>query len=69
MTNKFSDDPILSLSEALNHAKGKGAPLTQAQIAPLMGISVSGYQKWEQGKRSISDPAAAKAYVPTLVSH
>jgi putative transcriptional regulator len=24
-----------------------------------MGMSVSGYRKWEQGKRSISGPAAA----------
>ena len=73
--SKFGDDLILSLSEALNHAKGKGraivhapldpcevrkhAKLTQAQMAPLMGMSVSGYRKWEQGKRSISGPAAA----------
>ena len=64
-----------SLSEAVAHAKGKGravvhtpldpcevrkhAKLTQAQMAPLMGMSVSGYRKWEQGKRSISGPAAA----------
>jgi putative transcriptional regulator len=57
------------------HAKGKGqaivhvpldpcevrkhAKLTQAQMAPLMGMSVLGYRKWEQGKRNISGPAAA----------
>jgi putative transcriptional regulator len=73
--SKFGDDLIQSLGEALNHAKGKGraivhapldpcevrkhAKLTQAQMAPLMGMSVSGYRKWEQGKRSISGPAAA----------
>ena len=73
--SKFGDDLILSLSEALAHAKGEGraivhapldpsevrkhAKLTQAQMAPLMGMSVSGYRKWEQGKRSISGPAAA----------
>jgi putative transcriptional regulator len=73
--SKFGDDFILSLSEALAHAKGEGraivhapldpsevrkhAKLTQAQMAPLMGMSVSGYRKWEQGKRSISGPAAA----------
>jgi putative transcriptional regulator len=73
--SKFGDDLILSLSEALAHAKGNGhaivhapldpsevrkhAKLTQAQMAPLMGMSVSGYRKWEQGKRSISGPAAA----------
>lgn len=73
--NTFGDDLIQSLGEALAHAKGKGraiihvpldpsevrkhAKLTQAQMAPLMGMSVSGYRKWEQGKRSISGPAAA----------
>ena len=73
--SKFGDDLIKSLSEALTHAKGNGraivhapldpsevrkhAKLTQAQMAPLMGMSVSGYRKWEQGKRSISGPAAA----------
>ena len=73
--SKFGDDLIQSLGEALAHAKGKGraivhapldpsevrkhAKLTQAQMAPLMGMSVSGYRKWEQGKRSISGPAAA----------
>lgn len=73
--SKFGDDLIQSLGEAVAHAKGKGhaivhapldpsevrkhAKLTQAQMAPLMGMSVSGYRKWEQGKRSISGPAAA----------
>jgi putative transcriptional regulator len=71
----FGNDLIQSLGEALAHAKGKGraivhvpldpcevrkhAKLTQSQMAPLMGMSVSGYRKWEQGKRSISGPAAA----------
>ena len=32
---------------------------TQAQEAPLMGMSLSGYRKWEQGKRTISGPAVA----------
>lgn len=31
--------------------------LTQAQMAPLMGMSLSGYRKWEQGQRSVSGPA------------
>jgi putative transcriptional regulator len=73
--SKFGDDLIQSLGEALAHAKGEGhaivhapldpsevrkhAKLTQAQMASLMGMSVSGYRKWEQGKRSISGPAAA----------
>ena len=61
----FGDDLIQSLKEALAHAKGDGpailhapvtareirehANLTQAQMAPLMGMSLSGYRKWEQG--------------------
>ena len=73
--SNFGNDLLQSLGEALAHAKGEGratvhapldpcvvrkhAKLTQAQMAPLMGMSVSGYRKWEQGKRSISGPAAA----------
>jgi putative transcriptional regulator len=73
--NPFGSDLIQSLCEALPHAKGKGqasvhvpldpcgarkqAKLTQAQIAPLMGMNVPGYLKWEQGKRNISSPAVA----------
>ena len=70
----FGEDLIQSLTEALAHAKGEGtaiihAPvtprevreqvkLTQAQMAPLMGMSLSGYRKWEQGTRSVRGPAA-----------
>ncbi len=70
----FGDDLIQAMTEALAHAKGEGpavvhapmaprevreqARLTQAQMAPLMGMSVSGYRKWEQGQRRISGPAA-----------
>lgn len=70
----LGDDLIQSLNEALAHAKGKGpaivhapvtprkvrkqAKLTQAQMAPLMGMSLSGYRKWEQGTRQVSGPAA-----------
>ena len=70
----FGDDLIRSLNEALAHAKGDGpavvhapvtprevrkqAKLTQAQMAPLMGMSLSGYRKWEQGTRRVSGPAA-----------
>ena len=70
----FGEDLIQSLDEALAHAKGEGpaivhapvtprevreqAKLTQAQMAPLMGMSRSGYRKWEQGTRRISGPAA-----------
>ena len=70
----FGEDLIQSLNEALAHAKGEGpaivhapvtprevrkqAKLTQAQMAPLMGMSLSGYRKWEQGVRRVSGPAA-----------
>ena len=71
----FGDDLIQAMTEALAHAKGEGpafvhapiaprevrelAHLTQAQMAPLMGMSLSGYRKWEQGQRRVSGPAAA----------
>ena len=28
-------------------------------MAPLVGMSLSGYRKWEQGSRRVSGPAAA----------
>ena len=62
------------LNEALARAKGVGpailhapgtqrevrehANLTQAQMAPLMGMSLSGYRKSEQGTRRVSGPEA-----------
>lgn len=71
---RFGDDLIQALEEALAHAKGDGpaivhaavtprqirkqAKLTQAQMARLMGTSLSGYRKWEQGTRQVSGPAA-----------
>ncbi len=70
----FGKDLVQSLGEALAHVKGRGpaivhapleprqvrkqARLTQAEMAPLMGMSLSGYRKWEQGKRAIGGPAA-----------
>ena len=70
----LGDDLIQAMTEALAHAKGDGlaivhapiaprevreqAHLTQAQMAPLMGMSLSGYRKWEQGQRRVSGPAA-----------
>lgn len=70
----FGDDLIQSLEEAVAHASGPGpailheplsprevrtrAKLTQAQMAPLLGMSLSGYRKWEQGRRRLSGPAA-----------
>ena len=72
--SKFGEELIQSLDEALAHAKGEGpaivhapitprevrkrAKLTQTQMAVLMGMSVSGYRKWEQGRRRVSGPAA-----------
>ena len=71
----FADDLVQSLGEALAHAKGDGPAivhpgatprevreavnLTQAQMAHLVGMSLSGYRKWEQGSRRVSGPAAA----------
>ena len=59
------EDPIRSLGEAVAHAQGrapailhasvtpreirKQGGLTQAQMASLLGMSLSGYRKWEQG--------------------
>jgi putative transcriptional regulator len=75
----FANDLIESLEEALAHARGEGpavvheplepkavrlrAKLTQRQMAPIMGMSVSGYRKWEQGQRRLSGPAAALLHV------
>lgn len=73
--SSFGEDLIQAMGEALAHAEGKDpaivhvpvdprkirtrARLTQAQMAPLMGMSLSGYRKWEQGQRRVSGPAAA----------
>ena len=72
--SEFGSDLIQSLSEAVAHAKGNGhailhgpmtprsvreqVKLTQAQMASLMGMSLSGYRKWEQGTRRVSGPTA-----------
>ena len=69
----FGEDLIQSLREALAHAKREGpatvhefltprevrerVSLTQAEMAPLMGMSLSGYRKWEQGERKVSGSA------------
>ena len=34
------------------------AKLTRTQMAALMGMNLSGYRKWEQGRRRVSGPAA-----------
>ena len=41
----------------------KQAKLMQAQMAPLMGMSLSGYWKWDQGKRRVSGPAETLLHV------
>lgn len=72
--SSFGEDLIQAMGEALAHGEGKGpaivhvpvdprairarAKLTQAEMAPLMGMSLSGYRKWEQGQRQVSGPAA-----------
>lgn len=72
--SSFGDDLIQSLQEAVAHAKGdgsailhtsltprevrEGANLTQAEMAPLLGMSLSGYRKWEHGTRRVSGPGA-----------
>lgn len=71
--SQFADELMQSLKEALAHARGEGPAivhefpsprevrerihLTQAEMAPLMGMSLSGYRKWEQGERKVSGPA------------
>ena len=71
----FGDDLIQSLGEAVAHAEGNGPAilhtpvtpravrkqvnLTQAQMASLMGMSLSGYRKWEQGTRRVNGPAVS----------
>ena len=61
----IGDGLIRSLNEALAHADGEGPTivhepvtprevrertnLTQAQMAPLVGMSLCGYRKWKQG--------------------
>lgn len=71
----FGENLVRSLGEALAHAKGDGPAivhpavspravresleLSQAQMAPLVGMSPSEYRKWEQGTRRVSGPAAA----------
>ena len=75
----FGDDLIQSLGEAIAHAKGndptilhtpvtpravrKQVNLTQAQMAWLMGMSLSGYRKWEQGTRRVNGPAMSLLHV------
>lgn len=67
----FGDDLVQALSEVVAHAGKqdriaiepkavrKRANLTQEQMAMILGVSLSGYRKWEQGTRPLSGPADA----------
>ena len=71
----FGDDLVKSLRDALAHVKGNGPAIvhlavtprevreaidfTQAQMAPLVGMNLSDYRKWEQCDRRVGGPAAA----------
>ena len=45
--------------EPVTPREGRGqAKPTQAQMAPLMGMSLSGYRKWKQGTGKPIGPAA-----------
>jgi DNA-binding transcriptional regulator YiaG len=46
-----------SADEVDVRAVRKHLGLTQEEFAPLFGMSVSGYRKWEQGRRAVSGPA------------
>ena len=75
----FGEDLIQPLGEAVAHAQGNGPAivhtpvtpravrkqvnLTQAQMALLMGMSLSGYRKWEQGTRRVNGPAVSLLHV------
>lgn len=72
--SKLGDDLIQAMTQAVAMHEGasigrvhhypsardvrKKAGLTQEQMAPLLGLSLSGYRKIEQGQRSIQGPAA-----------
>ena len=71
--SQFGDDLIKALEEAVAFKEGRGPGilhafpeprevrqkmnLTQEQMAPLLGMSVSGYRKIEQGQRSVQGAA------------
>ena len=71
----FGDDLGLSLHGALAHAKGEvpatvhtavsprevrqALHLTQAEMAPLLGMSPSDYRSWELHTHRVSGPVAA----------
>ena len=70
---EFGEELLKAIGEARAHARGEGpgivhkpvnprdvrkaVKLTQEQMAPLMGMSLSGYRKWEQKRRTVSGPA------------
>lgn len=70
----FGEALVRSLEEALAHSRGEGsaivhpcvvprlvrerADITQAQMAPLVGMSLSVYREWEQRRQRVSGPVA-----------
>ena len=72
--SQLGEDLIQSMRDALAMSRGapigrthsyptalevrKRAGLTQAQMAPILGMSLSGYRKVEQGQRPLQGPAA-----------
>ena len=70
----FGEALVHSLEEALAHSRGEGpailhpcvvprlvrerAGITQAQMAPLMGMSLSRYRDWEQSRQRVRGPVA-----------
>lgn len=71
--SEFGNDLIEALNEAVAHSKGDGPAIvhvpvdpaevrkeigvTQADMAVFLNMSLSGYRKWEQGRREVSGPA------------
>ncbi len=52
------EDPAIVHDPIVPREAREQVHVTQARIAALIGMSLSGYRKWEQGQRRISGPAA-----------
>ena len=75
----FGEALIHSLEEALAHSRGEGlailhcsvvpsrvrevAGITQEQMAPLIGMSLSSYREWERRTQRISGAVATLLHV------
>lgn len=69
----FGEELIHAMAEAFAHGNGEAATfvhaqvdpreirtlanMTQAQMAALMGMNLSGYRKWELGQQRVSGPS------------